>query len=332
MTGNTPGRDSPILLFGMPRSGTTWIGKIFDSHPDTLYRHEPDSRGALNAVPLLVQANGAKRYGPAVSDFLRRLPRLNQTKVCASLPLFPKSYYSDLRFRLRRLSVLSAKAGSRLLGELPVPHWVDYDAVPQLRVVWKSIESLGRLGLVARSAETCRAVHIIRHPCGYVASVLRGESKGKFGGQAPSSEDYGLFALLLETEQARARGLTLGALKRMEPVERLAWRWVLFNEKAMDDVRGLSNCALVRYEDVCQDPLGTSRRLFDFAGLPWHPQTEAFIGQSTGQENGAYYSVFKNPRKAANKWRGQLAPADIDRIMAVVADSRPGALYGDANP
>ena len=33
---------APILLFGMPRSGTTWLGKIFDSHPQVLYRHEPD--------------------------------------------------------------------------------------------------------------------------------------------------------------------------------------------------------------------------------------------------------------------------------------------------
>ena len=42
-----------ILLFGQPRSGTTWIGKIFDSHPDTLYRHEPDSGSALKSIPLI---------------------------------------------------------------------------------------------------------------------------------------------------------------------------------------------------------------------------------------------------------------------------------------
>ena len=33
---------SAILILGSPRSGTTWLAKIFDSHPDILYRHEPD--------------------------------------------------------------------------------------------------------------------------------------------------------------------------------------------------------------------------------------------------------------------------------------------------
>jgi hypothetical protein len=47
--GNRPHNDrwqslaeSAILILGSPRSGTTWLAKIFDSHPDILYRHEPD--------------------------------------------------------------------------------------------------------------------------------------------------------------------------------------------------------------------------------------------------------------------------------------------------
>ena len=44
---------APILLFGMPRSGTTWLGKIFDSHPLVLYRHEPDTWQRLTDVPIV---------------------------------------------------------------------------------------------------------------------------------------------------------------------------------------------------------------------------------------------------------------------------------------
>src|ERR1700712_4231116 len=31
-----------IFIFSSPRSGSTWLAKAFDSHPDTLYLHEPD--------------------------------------------------------------------------------------------------------------------------------------------------------------------------------------------------------------------------------------------------------------------------------------------------
>lgn len=87
-----------ILLFGMPRSGTTWIGKIFDSHPDTLYRHEPDSWGLLNEVPILAPVEAADQYRPTVHRFIESLPRMRYTKVSASLPLVPKNYYSIHRY------------------------------------------------------------------------------------------------------------------------------------------------------------------------------------------------------------------------------------------
>ncbi len=41
-----------LLLFRMSRSGTTWLGKILDSHPDVLYIHEPDSEIKIKSVPL----------------------------------------------------------------------------------------------------------------------------------------------------------------------------------------------------------------------------------------------------------------------------------------
>ena len=45
------GTERVVFVLGGARSGTTWLAKILDSHPDVLYRHEPDIalRGDLSA-------------------------------------------------------------------------------------------------------------------------------------------------------------------------------------------------------------------------------------------------------------------------------------------
>src|ERR1700757_2925244 len=40
-----------ILILGSPRSGTSWLAKIVDSHPDVLFRHEPDEASGTRANP-----------------------------------------------------------------------------------------------------------------------------------------------------------------------------------------------------------------------------------------------------------------------------------------
>jgi len=316
-----------ILLFGMPRSGTTWIGKIFDSHSATLYRHEPDSWGLLNGIPLLADPSQAAVYRPIVEPFVASLPTMRQTKVSASMPIFPKQYYSPLTFQLRRLSVVGSKLASRLFGECPTPDFIGARGLAQTRIVWKSIESTGRLGVIARVLDKSRGFLLLRHPCGYAASVIRGESQKRFTGSTPTSDDYDMFSLLLETPQAKKHDLTLDSLKALTPIERMAWYWALFNEKALEDIEGLPHCMTVRYEDICAHPLEMAKQMFAFAGLPWDEQTERFIGTSTTQQNDAYYSVFKDPQKAANKWRELLAPEDVDRVMAIVERTKAGQLY-----
>ena len=71
-----------ILLFGMPRSGTTWIGKIFDSHMRTLYRHEPDTWNKIKEIPLLENSECSAKYADFINGYveqfvLSRRPEIN---------------------------------------------------------------------------------------------------------------------------------------------------------------------------------------------------------------------------------------------------------------
>src|SRR5215471_14258314 len=143
-----------LLLFGMPRSGTTWIGKIFDSNPLTLYKHEPDRR--MPEVPMAPRLDEELVLREPIRRFFSRLPGIADGNVAARLPVFAKRYRMRVLEPLHRASVLSAAAASSLNWRLPVCQFARINK-PVVRVVWKSIDSLGRLGIFLRVMDSCRA-------------------------------------------------------------------------------------------------------------------------------------------------------------------------------
>ena len=316
-----------VLLFGMPRSGTTWLGKIFDSHPGTLYRHEPDSRGTLNTLPMLPIESDVEKHRGFLLDYVAKLPAIRDEKISASLPIFAKHYYTAPQLALRKLLVYGFKMASRLLGAHWVPDVINVSKQPHLTLVWKSSESLARLGVLARVFPEARCILILRHPCGYVASVLRGEEKFQFKSTTSLSADWGIYQQLVESPAGRARGIALAQVKNLSPVERLALHWGLYYEHALAACAGLNNVLTVRYEDFCEHPMQESLKAFAHCHLPWAPETEQFVARSTAQANSGYYSVFKDPKTAASNWQQQLSDEQIRQILQVTSCFAAGSYY-----
>lgn len=322
------GLDRPVLAFGLPRSGTTWIGKLFDSHPGVLYRHEPDSWNRISDIPTFADAGDATRRKLA-RDYIERVPSMCNTSICGKMPIFDKQWRSPMQQGLYRMAVMSALLVEKL-ANFRIERIPEADPVGKgARLVWKSIESLGRLPLLLEAIEDVRGVHIVRHPCGFIASVLRGESGGRFRDRTPSSEDYGLFEKILDSETARSLGVDMDTLKSSTPVQRLAWKWLLYNEQAYRGGVDNARYRLIRYEDVCDDPIDRMRELFGFCDLEWHPQTEEFILQTGRRRNDKYYSIYKNPKESANKWRAELDETSVQQIREVVEQGSVGRMYGD---
>jgi hypothetical protein len=317
--------DDMILLFGMPRSGTTWVGKTFDSHPSVAYRHEPDSQLRLNPpIPLLPDLADRDAYKAHLIDYCRQyLPRCSP-RACGKRPVFPKAGETPLRRRGREAMILVAKALERAAGRP-----LSWRGTVSGRLVWKSIESVGRLGLILGHYPESRGVLILRDPRGYVASVLRGEAQKRFQGTASAADDSHLLELLCETRYARSYGVTLADIQRQSAERRLAWMWVLFNQKALDDTADLPNGQTVRYEDLCAQPEEGFRSLFHFCGLEWHSQTQQFVQTSTRGENATddFYSVFKRSMESANRWRRELTVEQIAAVDSVVAEHPVGRVY-----
>lgn len=318
----------PILLFGVERSGTSWLGKIFDSHPMTLYRHEPERQLEDFGLPWICADAAPGAFDAAASDYLRRMAAAATVKTTGPAPFFAKSYrnrtdtalHRALAHGLRTLAALEPRRGG--LHNLRLPDLARGDR-GAMRVVVKSVSGHGRAGLLTRAAADGQAVLLLRDPGGQVESVLRGAARGKF---TESAE----FAWIPATPPGRRHGLTAANLARMPVVEQLAWHWVVRNEMMLDDLTPLPNARVLRYDDLCADPAGEARALFAFTGLPWTRATEAFIAASVaGAGRQGYYTVFRDPAATLHRWRERLAPADRRRIAAILRQSALAGWWPD---
>lgn len=316
-----------ILLIGLGRSGTTWIGKIFDSHPDTYYMHEPDNW--CKKIPLPTITNPTTNIPDTLGMYLDSLIEIKNSQIVGKLPAFPKSYHGLFVNRIRTLNINLSKVAAKFSIRIPIFNYNLKNKLSNSRLVWKSIESLGRLDYFTKSSENIHIIHIIRHPCGFISSVLRGEKVGVFDSDCATSEDFGVFDLLSKTEQAQAHGISLQTFKEMTSLERLAWKWVLVNEKALVEGKLHNQTMLLKYEDLCANPIEVAKQLFEYCGLNWNIQSENFLSKSTNTNKTQYYSVFKDPKQAASKWKNELSPTDINTIMSIVAKSKFADLYSE---
>lgn len=312
----------------MPRSGTTWIGKIFDSDPSTLYMHEPDSWERLDFLPLFPDESISVKDISDIKAYIQKLPIVCSSEVTSKLPVFRKNYQSFVRFNQYKASIYLVSILRKLnIGFKPDPTARIGTTSTPFTLVWKSIESLGRLKCLLENIDNTIGIQIVRNPAGYIASVLDGEKKHSFRGTIATSDDYELFKLLLASKEGLKLGLTIDDLKSMDPVERLAIRWRLYNEIAFNACKANKNYQLLRYEDVCRNPESVAKALFSFCGLEWSSQTEKFISASTSQQNDSYYAVYKDPLKAAYRWKEKLTNEEINKIQTILKDSPAYSWY-----
>lgn len=312
---------NPILLFGLPRSGTSWLAKIFDSHPGVFYLHEPDK---TIRAPDLQDCMTRPLSSQEQEKFLNYVDvwlNCTRSSVVASRPVFQKKFDNLIMKLYRPRAYFAGKLIERAGKDISIPGIASANR-PEVRVAWKSINSSGRLGALAEHLPESHGILILRHPCGEIASVLRNERRNPHV-KSSASQDMGIYESLGKTVTGQQLGFSLDMAKRLSAAERLAWRWKILSDHAVGEVKTLKNVKVVSYDAACGDPLMASKELFYFCGLNWTEQTEAFIRRSTTpeKEDPSYFALNKDPAKSANKWKTELSKEEIDSILSVLKDS-----------
>ena len=312
---------SLILIVGAPRSGTTWLAKIVDSHPDVLYRHEPDETLpspeplTADALPALLERWAADRSG----------------RTAGKRPFFPKSFQSGWARALRGLIAGSVSAASRLpaplaaWGRVPIP---DLLRDPPPRVAIKSVRWAMGAALLARTQPASRIIFILRHPCGQVASVMRGAQQQRFDLRTEGTDMP--FDEASTVAFAAAHGVDDRTFQALPDAAKYAWNWRAFNEPAYAALAPLPNVHVVLYEALCTEPTALSRRILKFADLDWDAQTQDFLARSTMHQGQAgYYAIFRNAVAAAENWRKTMPPDDQAAVRSVTSGSPLSRFWPD---
>lgn len=309
-----------IFIFSSPRSGSTWLAKAFDSHPDTLYLHEPDivDRGK-DLLPhwFPEDVSGFEHHAQI---YLGRLCANRNLRTIGTRPFFRKSYRSDVGHSLRAGLIYFGKgierAGLPRVEKARIPDMVSGGGQPT--TVIKSVSALGRVGAFLKSGSQISVIHLLRHPCAYVSSYVRGNRLGLMPPPPPMDR-------LLQTRSARRLNVNAALDKTGDPVERLAWEWLLANCEASDAIAQAGGM-VVKYENVAASPQTELPSLFSKLGLDWSDSTTQFLKTSSAGE-GSYYSLNRDPAVAISRWKQEMPQEDIEKVKGIVSRDPVGQQY-----
>jgi hypothetical protein len=269
----------PVLIASLPRSGSSWIGRILGNSENALYLREPMTQSYV------------ERFGPP--------------------PIFEWGMCKDRR-AYDRYAALAFKGIPRFSGAIVAnPGQWTISGRTEKRVVLKEVNPLVLRRLWERFRP--RIVLLVRHP-------------------VPVARSF--HALGWTSDQFRTRFLpeTLAAFEREHALPEPADTWeqsgafqAIAQNLVADSLSGIDHM-VVRYEDICDEPVAAFGRIFEFCGLPFSAGVQKGIERSS-RARGRYvpgtYDTARNSRDMKDRWRRDVDPEDIEQVRRGYFAYRP---------
>ncbi|SEK59228.1 sulfotransferase family protein [Ectothiorhodospira marina] len=311
----------PVLIVGSGRSGTTFLGKLLDSHPEVRYRHEPDWAYVNSTLPFLPPKDIPEAFIEQAADYIRALMEIRAPKVSGKTPFFPKAYRSAPLEVLFRLNAMAARLVDR--AGLGSKRNLILDMAPrrllaQATTVIKSVNSVARAPIFAAAFPDIRIIHIVRHPAGVVASRLRGAEQGVM---SPTVYIDDIF------DAGYTDSWTFGRdeVKRWPIEKQMTFEWMAINEAVFTSLNGNPNYLLVTHESLSRSTMTETKKLVTHAGLQWNEQTENFISSlSADSAQSGYFDIQRSPETQVDTWRQELTPQQVAWVTEIATCSRIG--------
>ncbi len=298
-----------VLVVGVPRGGTTWVGKALGNSDATAYVHEPDG----TRDPMAFRHRALDRQGQFdflnVGDLAPEYERLWDGAFSGGRAR--RSMYARLVVRaldgLPREERNAARLGNRLSlttkfvlrGARPLLPRRDVDAV-----VVKSVHAAMSLEWIYGVIEDLRVLVVAREP----RNVLASHVAIGFGPPAP---------LMLAAARRSMQDRWGLEIKTPEaPMAHSALLCVCLMLGLHDGLRRHPEWQMISHERACEDPHVALARTAESLGLRFGDRAKAFVSDSDREGTG--YETARKASELADKWKERLTSEDVDVIENVL--------------
>lgn len=298
----------PVLVAGMARAGTSWVAEMLKAAGGFVHLNEPFnpkhppglSPGVLRApVPagyVYVTAENAAVYERAVADMLRfRYHPLAEVRV---------------NHRLFDLAKMAKYSASFVVGALVRKRALLDDPYASLAAEWIADCFDGQVCL------------LVRHPAAMVASYRKLSYSAHFRhllGQPLLMRDW------LEPWRAEMEAL----VDTDDKVAQVGFFWRMLHHPLAEMAQRCERIHVVRYEDLCLDPVGEFERLFSRLGVEFNAAARAEVVAGTQGASKAKSHSWRLSRRGflsrtafrpmdskamVAVWRRTVSPAEAERL------------------
>ena len=279
-----------VLVAGLPRSGTTWVGEVLGHTAGARYLHEPDNhlvrpdawwaKRRLGSYPEIRPGTDGDDYDRLWSQAFAGGPR-------------PSLVYAGAK-------ILQRAGATRLSGRL-AGRQRSWPASGPLVV--KSVHCVRSLEWIADRFDPAVVV-VERHPFGVISS-WRKLGWDDFLDTDPGALRYSAAVLGVDPVPPGAQWL-----------ERAAWHYGLLSSYLEQARLRHPEWLVVRHEVVCSDPEPAFQRLSARLGLQFTEGTARFLAASNRPGDG--YSTHRLWHEQVDGGRSRLTPAERTLVLATL--------------
>lgn len=301
---------SNVLILAHGRSGSSYLGQIFNNHPEVFYMYEP-----LIALQVTT-IHDSKLYEKSAKSLLNDIFNcrfMQQTEFLAFM-----SHMQLNRFSSHVLTTPFCKSTTRAKDIRTFVHCKDLDPLItslsctlHKHVVVKVLTHRlfpfleeDYLTKLFNSNRNLKIIHLLRDPRAVIASLDR--VGWVFNRSVVNSAwtNFSLFSTFVQkfcTQMIQSLSFALSA-----------------EEKFHDRYK------IVRYEDLIRTPMNVSQKLFDLFGIRMTAEVKDYVTNSSRSNHRrnthAYSTTRNNVSSLLDSWRKQLS---IDAVRTVESNCRP---------